>query len=309
MCTVEVFFLTSILHDMKGKGSILLHLLLVFNFTASLSFANKGKYSSVSEALANPETVTELWVTTDSDSLPMAISNCKNLHSIRFSKLNDKFDLNKALKIVSKLPKLKELHFWYLGSNEPPKNLQLLTQVHHIEFLYSASIDLEHYFEALKVLPKLNMLTLKSMSLTVIPENINGLKNLRYLNLSKNEKLNFSELFKTLAPMSIEELNLSSAKFISFPTDIIQLKDLRFLTLETIQGDFNTPESYQVMAQLNKLEYLNIEGNLFVSIDPSIALLQRLKQIKVDGNCLSDEEYTKLKGYLPNTEVQNKVPC
>ncbi|MCR9174285.1 MAG: hypothetical protein NXI10_17440 [bacterium] len=158
-------------------------------------------------------------------------------------------------------------------------------------------------------MPKLDMLTLRDMNLTSIPLAIVKLKNLKYLNLDNNDQLILPETFNTLAKLKIEELNLSSAKFNTVPTEITQLKHLKTLTLEMIQGKFNNKESYTTLSNLKKLECLNLQGNFFKAFDPSIALLKKLKRIEVDGNCLNEDEFEKLKGYLPNTEIQNEMPC
>lgn len=286
-----------------------IQILTIFSFLTFLTFGQEGRYKNINEAIANADRVTELWISSDADSIPSAISACKNLESIRFDQLNSEFDIESALMNISKLDNLKEVHFWYFNETTPPSNLRHLNQVQHIEFYSSPSLELNLYFEKMESLSNLDMLTLRSMSLTSIPDEIVKLKSLKYLNLDDNDQLDLPKLFNTLAKLKIEELNLSSAKFSVVPVEITQLKDLRVLSLEMIQGKFNNIESYTTLSNLKKLECLNVQGNFFKAFDPSIALLKNLKRIEVDGNCLTEKELKKLKKFLPNTEIQNEIPC
>lgn len=291
------------------KVTIRIHILTIFSFLTFLTFGQQGRYKNIEEAIANADSVIELWISSDADSIPSAISACKNLESIRFSTLNPAFDIEEALLNISKLPNLKEVHFWYFKETIPPSNLKHLNQVQHIEFYSSPSLKLDLYFEKMESLSNLDMLTLRGMNLKSIPIEIVKMKNLKYLNLDNNDQLNLPELFNTLAKLKIKELNLSSAKFNVIPEEITQLKHLKVLTLEMIQGKFNNKESYTTLSHLKKLECLNVQGNFFKVFDPSIALLQKLKHIEIDGNCLSEQEFIKLKEYLPNTEIQNEISC
>jgi len=291
------------------KITIRIYILAIFSFLTFVTFSQDGRYKSVDEAISNAEKVTELWISSDADSIPATIEVCKNLESIRFNKLNPAFDIQRALLNISTLPNLKEVHFWSFNESDPPCNLKNLSQVEHIEFYNSPSIKLDNYFESMKSLPNLYMLTLRDMRLTSIPASIVKLKKLKHINLDNNDQLNLPQTFNTLAKLKIEELNLSSAKFSTVPAEIAQLKHLKTLTLEMIQGKFNNKESYATLSKLKKLECLNLQGNFFKAFDPSIALLKKLKRIEVNGNCLSEEEFEKLKGYLPNTEIQNEIPC
>lgn len=284
-------------------------LLTVFCVLSFLTFGQEGRFKKIETAISNAEIVTELWVSSSEDSIPLALLACKNLESIRFSSLNVNFDIESALEILSKLSSLKEVLFWNFKASEPPKNLILLNQITHIEFYNSPSLHLGMYFESLESLPKLERLSLGNMQLKSIPIEITKLKNLNYLNLDNNDQLDLPQLFSVLSLLKIEELNLSSAKFDVIPHDIIRLKQLKVLTLEMIQGDFNNKETYMILSKLEKLENLNLQGNFLRVFDPSITLLKHLKRLEIDGNCLSKKEFKKLKKYLPTTEIQNEIPC
>lgn len=273
------------------------------------TFGQDGLYREVAGAIANPDKVTELWVSSNEDSLPSEISKCQNIESIRFDNLNSSFDVEAALLNISMLPKLKEVHFWYFNESEPPVNLKELNQIEHIEFYSSPTLKLDRYFEQMKTLSKLDMLSLRDMNLASIPVEIIKLNKLKYLNLDNNDQLDLPQTCTRLSKLKIEILNLSSSKFNIIPKEITQLKSLKSLSLEMIQGNFNNEESYTILSQLENLESLNVQGNFFKAFDPSIALLASLKRIEVDGNCLNEEEFKKLKKLLPNTEVQNEIPC
>ena len=95
------------------------------------------------------------------------------------------------------------------------------------------------------------------------------------MDLSDNPKLDFNQAFELLSKFKgFESLDLSWNNFNEFPESIIKIEGLKYLTLELLNGNFNTPETYIILSKLENLEYLNIEGNFFKSLPVEIGLLK-----------------------------------
>jgi Leucine-rich repeat (LRR) protein len=95
----------------------------------------------------------------DFKTLPPAFSKLKNLEEL-YLNVNKKMDLTSNVKLLSGLPKLKVLHLEGDGISQLPGNFSKLS---HLEKLY-----------------------LNNNNFTDVPKEIQGLKNLRYVDMQNN---------------------------------------------------------------------------------------------------------------------------
>ena len=284
-------------------------IILIFICSWNISFAqDKGKFRSIEEALANPEEVIELQLSGIDKKLPKKIKSLINLKTVRLINLASGYDLNDAFKKLGKYTSIKKLYLYGNPHSKLPGSLSKIKSLEFIELNQNLSKDLPSIIEQLSKLDNFHSLSLRSMALTEIPKSISQLK-LKELNLDNNPQLNLNNTFDLLSNLDLESLNVSSAKFTVIPKSIEKLASLKRLELEMIQGDFNNEESFSNLSALKNLEELNIQGNFFGKLEPSIKKLDYLKLIEIDGNCIVEDNFEELKKLLPDTKIQNEIPC
>lgn len=267
-----------------------------------------GKYTSISEALQEPLAVVELQLSGIREKLPEEISKFKNLETVRLINLSGEYDLNDAFIKLAGLRSVKKLYLYGNGHRDLPKSISKIESLEFVELNGSLKNSLSSIIKSLSGIENFNSLSLRSMDLVEIPGNIISL-NLKHLNLGNNPNLDYKKAFELLSKFKLESLDLSSGKFTVVPKDITKLSSLKRLDLELIDGKFNNEASFSILAELPNLEELNIQGNFFGELDESIQKLAHLKLLEIDGNCIVEERYEKLKKLLPNTIIQNEIPC
>jgi len=135
-------------------------------------------------------------------------------------------------------------------------------------------------------------LLLSFSRLIELPSEIGSLKNLRELDLSKNE---ISSLPSEITQLTlIEKLDLSSNRFSTFPQEIFLLNRLYDLKIHSNQLESLPPE----IAKLKNLISLDLSDNLLDSLPHKIGELQSLAQLYVPNNYL--ESLPAEIGYLKN---------
>jgi Leucine-rich repeat (LRR) protein len=286
--------------------------ILTFSLITLISFSAMGqvdgKYKSLNKAFENPISVKELQLSSLSEKLSKNISQFENLEVVRLINLSKDFNLDDAFKKLSKLKSLKKLYLYGNEHSSLPKSLSKIKSLEFIELNSNLKENLSSIITLLSKIETFNALSLRSMQLTEIPENIKLLK-LKYINLDNNPNLDLENTFELLSTLQLETINLSSSKFTTVPKSITKLSSLKRLDLEMVKGGFNNEKSFTILSLLPNLEELNIQGNFFGKLNPSVEKLHNLKLIEIDGNCIVKDNFEDLKKLLPNTIVQNETPC
>ncbi len=161
--------------------------------------------------------------------------------------------------------------------NEMPK-LQKLSISHNI----TAIPEIKHQNTSLKTLE------LAYNDLKTLPESLSNLKGLEELSLLQNP--HFEQLPQTLSALkNLKYLSLLSTNFDEFPTVLFEIPSLETLL---IGGHFVREGSNSIGAvpdlfeQLPHLKTLNISNTELTTPPPSLASLNQLSELYLDGNQL-----------------------
>ena len=292
---------------MNRPINILTFLLLTF-MSISVMGQTDGTYKSLSKAFENPTSVKELQLSGLTEKLPKEISQFQNLEVVRLINLSEDFNLDDSFKKLAKLKSVKKIYLYGNEHKSLPKSLSKIQSLEFIELNSNLKEDLSSIITLLSKIENFNALSLRSMRLTKIPDNIT-LLNLKHLNLDNNPHLDLDNTFELLSVLQLASINLSSSRFTTVPKSITKLSTLKRIDLEMIEGNFNNKESFLTLSLLPNLEELNIQGNFFGKLNSSIEKLHSLKIIEIDGNCIVEDNLEDLKKLLPNTIIQNEFPC
>lgn len=166
----------------------------------------KNEYTSIEEALKDPEKVVRLNLSNQSlAELPKGLSKFKNLEylSLRndhLTTLSSEIGSLKKLKVLdlggndfSILPKgfakLKNLEELYLDNDrnlDIQQDIEILSKLPKLKILHLDNDGIEKLPPNIKKLSHLESLTLRNNLLRVVPPQVKGLKNLKYLDLNNN---------------------------------------------------------------------------------------------------------------------------
>jgi len=263
------------------------------------------------------------------------LSSCSNLKELYLNEI-----INFEISIINKLSNLQKLSLnWdnHLFKNQNQKNLNKLRQLIEkgIEILprfrIEASeifIELEKEFISYKELNflkdlevqigekidnsyfnlkkgKIIYLNLKDLGITVLPDSIGHLNQLKILHLENNKLEFLPDSIGHLHQLKI--LHLEHNKLCIIPESISNLKNLQVLYLH----DNNLKELPKSIGNLISLVYLDLDHNQLKYLPKSIANFKKLKSLHLDFNNLikipeSIVELSSLKYlYLDNNLIKN----
>ena len=156
---------------------------------------------------------------------------------------------------------------------------------------------------ALQNADRVYKLNLSKKKLKEVPAEVFQFRNLKELDLSKNK---IKELPPQIGDLqNLERLNLSSNKLTALPEETGKLQSLVYLGLNR-----NLIESLpKGIGSLSSLEVLELWDNELEIIPDEIGQLTKLKVLELRGILFSDEEQTRVKTLLPNTEVYFSPSC
>lgn len=105
-------------------------------------------------------------------------------------------------------------------------------------------------------------------------------------------------------PFGVRRIELTNRKYVYFPAEIYQFKNLEYLNLD----DNNIAVIPEGIDQLVNLTVLELRNNQIISIPPSLKQLKHLEFLYLDGNPINElfdfSGFEKLKGVsLINTEL------
>jgi leucine-rich repeat protein SHOC2 len=136
-------------------------------------------------------------------------------------------------------------------------------------------------------------LSLNDNQITTLPQSIDGLIDLSYLNLRNNYLTSLTKNISSLS--SLDYLFLDNNRLSILPENLGNLSNLTYLSLYNNQLNF-LPESIGDLVNLRSL-YLN--DNQLTALPNSISRLTKLTTLTIEGNPLTDLSILQ---YLPSLE-------
>jgi len=187
-----------------------------------------------------------------------------------------------------------------------------------------------------KILVKIDTLNLSANALLSLPKEITKCKNLKSLNLLKNENIDWDDCFKKLAScpqltelkVSVKDLHqidsvywkritgleITAKNLTGIPQNILNQKQLTYLDVSGEYFNKNTIKSLPLaLFELKDLKYLNLSYCEIIELPPKIGKLTNLTSLNLRNNKLTalSPEITKLIGltYLDLGEnLLSKIP-
>ncbi|MDF2448673.1 MAG: Leucine Rich Repeat (LRR)-containing protein [Bacteroidota bacterium] len=174
------------------------------------------------------------------------------------------------------------------------------------QLLDSLALDTLHEFQSLQEAMKnpdaVVKLVLRKQRLKVFPKEILQMKNLQYLDLSKNSIPEIPDSIDVLSNLQYLAVSKSGLKHVT--KDIGKLTNLKYLNLNQNDLESLPPQ----IANLEKLEILDLWSNNFENY-PSFSNLKSLKVLDLRNILISDEVQKSITNSLPNTKVYLSPSC
>lgn len=149
-----------------------------------------------------------------------------------------------------------------------------------LDFLEQAD-QLRHWLANSPVIQGITSLELVEKGLKFIPSEIKFFKNLRLLNIERNEICALPPDIGSLR--NLETLNISRTGITTFPAEIVNLTNLTSLSIQQNGLDVLPEETYKLI----HLQTLDIEHNGFTTLPADIEKLVNLRKFNVSHNELT----------------------
>lgn len=156
---------------------------------------------------------------------------------------------------------------------------------------------------ALKNPEKVYKLRLQKQKLESIPDEVFMFKNLRTLDLSKN---NIKDIDTRIAELKyLENLDLSKNEIDTFPEVICEIRKLKVLKMSR-----NNMEEIPVQIEnLGFLETLELWDNDFSVFPESMSNLKSLKSLDLRGIIIESSEMNRLEDLMPGVKIHFSPAC
>eukprot|EP01124_Arcella_intermedia_P010567 TRINITY_DN17088_c0_g1_i1.p1 TRINITY_DN17088_c0_g1~~TRINITY_DN17088_c0_g1_i1.p1 ORF type:complete len:1967 (-),score=438.86 TRINITY_DN17088_c0_g1_i1:33-5933(-) len=217
--------------------------------------------------------ITNLFIQASLTSLPDSISSL-----VSIKKMN--LDNNLILTISDAITSLSSLEHLSLSKNKLTKLPEL-----HLPCLKEIFINNNHIsdLEFLGGCTALRHISARQNSIRHIPFNFHNLKELRSLEIESNLLSHIPGcIFSSIT--NLEQLKLSSNKFVIVPSAISSLLKLQSLDLSNNQIRYLPSNLFRSLSSLNRL---SLSKNRIVDIPMSISFLQQLSLLELQNNKLS----------------------
>lgn len=146
-------------------------------------------------------------------------------------------------------------------------------------------------------------LILRKKKYKAFPKEILQLKNLQYLDISRNS---IKELPEDIAQLShLQYLACSKCQLSKIPKSIGQLSHLYYLNLNQNEID-SIPEE---IGRLKKLQVLDLWDNNLSYFPSSMSELENLKIMDVRSILLNEQQQNYIQSLLPHTRIYFSPPC
>ena len=298
--------------------------ILLFLYTSNISYGqslveirkdlNQYKvYSSIEEALTNPEAVYRLNLNNNKIDEKLLEESLHKFQNLRELLLSNTF----ISKIPSSVNSLKNLQFLEVGHLKEqnlnlfkiPESIQELKKMVYINLIGNPNLDWRKTFLYLSKLPKLINVALMYNNYEILPEEITRLRSLKMIWLGKNPNLDLKDTFSKLSKLdSLSQMGLGGNSHTQLPKEIIMLKNIHNLWLsgnnwKSLNGLQYLPKLSQLslhkcnlsvfpkdLIQCQKLEYLSFLGNPNMDFDEVLEVIP--PSVKILN--LSDNNINKL---------------
>lgn len=168
------------------------------------------------------------------------------------------------------------------------------------KYLYLNSNNLTVLPDKITSLNNLKLLDLRNNKLEVLPEKIHRLSLLQELLLDSNKLKYLPGDFHKLKSLTV--LSLPNNQFEIIPVQVCLLKNLKALDLSA-----NRIHSIPMDIRLLKtLEVLALANNNIATLPDELYELKQLKRLYLEGNNLTESSILRLKEKLPDTEIITK---
>ncbi|MBD2302094.1 leucine-rich repeat protein [Nostoc sp. FACHB-190] len=233
--------------------------------------------TEVPEAIASLTQLQQLDLSSNElTELPEAIANLTQLQTLYLFG-------NQLTELPEAIANLTQLQTLYLSNNqltELPEEIASLTQLQQLGLSDNQLTELP---EAIASLTQLQQLDFSSNQLTNLPECLGHLTNLKKLHAWNNPlttlPAKISELF------NLETFSFNSSKITELPSTVFQLKSLKWLD---ISGYENLTVLSKAIGNLNKLERLDLTNSKVTSIPEEVGSLGNVKILGLSNNNLID---------------------
>eukprot|EP01135_Chromosphaera_perkinsii_P002098 Nk52_evm32s217 gene=Nk52_evmTU32s217 len=149
----------------------------------------------------------------------------------------------------------------------------------------SENPDIKLNMDGIAAFSKLNILTLRGLSLNMVPGFIADLKCLRKLDLSCN-RIEYIPRFLFELPC-LEELSLGGNLLSQIPEELLKMKELKVLWL----GGNKITSVPECVSSTCAVEFLFLNGNNITEIPKTISLMKNLKGLCIGSNQLASLPY------------------
>lgn len=204
---------------MKNNYLITVFLLFLTNILLSQVIGEKKEFTSLKEALKNPEKVYKLNLSNQQISLTIA----EWAKFINLEKLTLKND--HLLEFPIGILNLQNIKYLDISGNDfktLPKEFSALVNLEELYLNNEKNIDLPATLSILTQLPKLKSLHLEEDNLTILPSEILKFKNLENLYLNKNKLAEVPKL------EALDHLKYLDLKDNNINADLQEMKNLNF---------------------------------------------------------------------------------
>ena len=224
-------------------------------------------------------------------ALPDNISKLKNLVMLSIT-FNDFRVLNENL------GELTQLKYLDIGSNGKLRDLpKSIGNLRCLQMLNISPNGMTRLRDELANCNQLISIVANAGTIKTLPENIEGLVNLKYANLGYNR---ITELPFNIGDLSnLEHLSIGDNDIEELPKSFSNLKNLNFCGLA-----YNRFKDFpNEVLGLQKLQTLWLHNNSFKSIPEDVANLPKLTHLLVDHQIITDDNIAKLKEVNPSLYV------
>lgn len=165
------------------------------------------------------------------------------------------------------------------------------------KFLYLNSKNLSVLPDDITTLQNLKILDLANNQLRALPEEVHRLTSLEELLLDNNQINSLPKAFHKLDDLTV--LSLINNDLEGFPKQVCEIKSLRALDLSDNLIKQIPPE----IKSLKKLEVLAIVNCGIKELPEELYKFKSLKKLHIDSKALNESQIIRVKSELPNTEI------